>query len=1364
MKNSKLLKFSILGLLPVVMAVGVISQRAGTPTKVDAYDITSLPTTIYLNDCTDDEIRNYYKDLNGKSDAELKGTNLLKNLKPILSKNQKYYSYYNSTGKNRIWQAYEIVDRDWEKSPATNAATLDGTYDSVENKITEYNYHNTSTTYDNPKNPYIRALYVDRDFDNPMKAWSLCDPNKTGDNTVGDNPNGHFAHAQAWGGFNQEHIWAKSHGFDDKNNTSTNSGGAQGDLMHLWPGDGVTNGSIHNNYDYGYVLRNGKEVYTTFAPGEENYASKNVRGVSKTLGSGTVFEPQDSDKGDIARAMFYMAARYNYYSETGTIDVNEPNLRLVDAIDSKTTGTSSAMTPYFHGVLSDLLEWNKLDPVDDYEIHRNNLLFKNFTNNRNPFIDFPEWVDAIWGTGPKANPSTDEINKGKKESQGEQEDTPSGMSKLNTISVGDKVTFVSEAANVEMVLPESSGGNFKGEEYTASVQGIVKFEVVEGCDENTFAFKNGTKYLSCSTVNSLSLSDTINKYSSWDVSFGGGNANVLNHHDNTWKLQYNNNNTNKFATYTSTQKPIQLYKQNDIPVTAISLNASSGSVYVGESLVLKATVSPKTATNKNVIWESNDENVATVENGVITGLSVGQSTITATAEGTDIKATFTVSVVAAPTLTGLQISGNYQKIFNLNEEYNREDLVVTATYDSISDEDVTSLASFSDVDLSTPGKKTITVSYKNKTTSYDIYVPDTIFKFDETVYSEDIMLEKKISNNGIDFIINSGGTSPKYWVNGNAARFYCNNSLTIQADRKIVNITFGFGVSDGTPVISFDSGSFDGNSWVGSSKKVNISITGENGNRRIRYIYVTTEPNPAIDYITADGLIKNTYEVGDQVDLTGLTVTAYFNNGTSAVLDSSEYTVTGFDSSTTGNKNLTITYKDSYNTEKTTTVAYKVSAASLTGIALSGSYKKTFEYGNELDTTGLVVTASYSNGTSENVTALVTFSGYSATTLGEQTITVSYTEGATKTATYKVTVVDYLDYIEVTGNKKTDYKYGDSFSKENIVVIAHMKSGATKDVTNSAQFSGYNGTSLSTQEITVKYTEGDHTAIAKYNVTVTDKLNSISLSGTYKTEYKYGEQFSSQGIVVTANMASGSKNVTANAQFSGYSPTTLGEQTITVSYTFDGVTKQATFEVNVKNFEKSIVLSGNYKTSYKYGEELDTNNLIVTATMADGSTQQVALNKCTISGYSKTTLGQQTITVKYGELKATYKVNVVDYVASLSLSGDYYLEYEIDTAYEPTEDGLIVTANYASGATKILSESEYEFTELDTSTAGKKTITISYQGVSTSYDVNVVEPTTEIDISELLGGCFGSVSASSLIVLTSLILGLGLVLLKKKEN
>jgi endonuclease I len=81
-----------------------------------------------------------------------------------------------------------------------------------------------------------------------------------------------------------------------------------------------------------------------------------------------------SFKGDVARAAFYLAIRYN-------------GLTVSDGFPSQT------------GVLGDLetlLQWHKDDPVDDFEMNRNNVIYT-WQNNRNPFIDYPELVDYIWG-------------------------------------------------------------------------------------------------------------------------------------------------------------------------------------------------------------------------------------------------------------------------------------------------------------------------------------------------------------------------------------------------------------------------------------------------------------------------------------------------------------------------------------------------------------------------------------------------------------------------------------------------------------------------------------------------------------------------------------------------------------------------------------------------------------------------------------------------------------------------------------------------------------------------------------------------------------------------------------------------------
>ena len=367
MKNNyKLTILFAAGLLAFSSGVVLNQNKNEKYVETNAYSASSLPTTIDLNDTSAANIRSYYSSLNNLSTSERQGTNLLKNLKTILKNGQKYYSYENGTS---IWQMYEITDRDWDKSPASS--TTYGTYNSGTNKITNYTYGTSSSSSKN--NPYIHALYINRDVTNQTTAW--------------DN------HNQDQWGINREHVWPKAEGFD-----SSGAGGARGDPMHLMAGNGYAN-NIHSNYYYGYVKTSSS--YTDCGSKYSNQ-SGNLRGTSKTLNSGTVFEPQDSDKGDIARAIFYIVARYNYLSgsDSDGIDTNNPNLTLTQNIsDWSSSGyTSSTSTQGKLGVLTDLLAWHHADPVDEYEIHRNNLLYTNFTNNRNPFIDFPEWADFIWGS------------------------------------------------------------------------------------------------------------------------------------------------------------------------------------------------------------------------------------------------------------------------------------------------------------------------------------------------------------------------------------------------------------------------------------------------------------------------------------------------------------------------------------------------------------------------------------------------------------------------------------------------------------------------------------------------------------------------------------------------------------------------------------------------------------------------------------------------------------------------------------------------------------------------------------------------------------------------------------------------------
>lgn len=154
--------------------------------------------------------------------------------------------------------------------------------------------------------------------------------------------------------WNREHVWAKSHG------DFGTSMGPGTDLHHLRPTD-VTVNSARSNLDFD----NGGSAFNE-APG--------------TYYDEDSWEPRDAVKGDVARMIFYMAVRYEG-------DQGEMDLEVADAV-----GTSG---PYI-GKLSVLKDWHAMDPVDEREQYRNDVIFEDYQGNRNPFIDHPEYVELIW--------------------------------------------------------------------------------------------------------------------------------------------------------------------------------------------------------------------------------------------------------------------------------------------------------------------------------------------------------------------------------------------------------------------------------------------------------------------------------------------------------------------------------------------------------------------------------------------------------------------------------------------------------------------------------------------------------------------------------------------------------------------------------------------------------------------------------------------------------------------------------------------------------------------------------------------------------------------------------------------------------
>ncbi|MCD6323485.1 MAG: endonuclease [Clostridiales bacterium] len=159
--------------------------------------------------------------------------------------------------------------------------------------------------------------------------------------------------------YNREHSWPKSWANESYPHYT--------DLYHLYPTQANSN-TNRNNLPYGEVET---ATYTTANGTQKGDARAGLGYV------GTVFEPIDEYKGDLARTYFYISTRY-YTEDSGwnTSPMTNKSELLEWAVDM-------------------LLDWHNNDPVSQKELDRIEAVYA-IQGNRNPFIDHPEYVDSIW--------------------------------------------------------------------------------------------------------------------------------------------------------------------------------------------------------------------------------------------------------------------------------------------------------------------------------------------------------------------------------------------------------------------------------------------------------------------------------------------------------------------------------------------------------------------------------------------------------------------------------------------------------------------------------------------------------------------------------------------------------------------------------------------------------------------------------------------------------------------------------------------------------------------------------------------------------------------------------------------------------
>ncbi|MCL1873218.1 MAG: bacterial Ig-like domain-containing protein, partial [Clostridiales bacterium] len=743
--------------------------------------------------------------------------------------------------------------------------------------------------------------------------------------------------------------------------------------------------------------------------------------------------------------------------------------------------------------------------------------------------------------------------------------------------------------------------------------------------------------------------------------------------------------------------------------------------YVGETLDLTGMV--VTATYDNTSTKVVTTGCATIPAAGATLNIAGTQTVTVSyiEDGIIKTDTFNVTVVAV-VLDRIEVTAQPTKtVYLVGENLSLEGLIITATYNNSS----TSVIAASDYNtslidgavLNTVGDQSVTVSYTKdgitKTTTFTITVKLELKSIEVTTPpTKEVYLKGEL-------LVLDGMVVTATYHDGSASVVTDYNTNPING--AVLNT-----VGEQAVAVSYAEDS------ITETTTFTVTVKLE-----LKSIEVTTPPK------------KEVYLVGELLEIGDIVVTATYHDGsTSAVTAYGTSPINGAVLNAVGTQTVTVSYAEDGITESTTfTVTVKRELKSIE--VTTPPTKEVYLVGELLEIDDIVVTANYHDGSTSAVTTYVTspINGAALNTVGEQTVTVSYTEdGITESKSFTVTVKLELKSIEVTTPPtKEVYLVGELLEIDDIVVTATYHDGSTSPVTTYVT-SPTNGAALNTvgeQIVTVSYTEDGITESKSFTVTVKLELKSIEITTPpTKTEYLVGEPLELDGIVVTATYHDESISVVtaySTTPINGATLNTVGEQTVTVSYTEDGITESKSFTVTVKLELKSIeVTTPPKKEVYLVGELLEIDDIVVTATYHDGSTSVVtAYGTSPVNGAVLNAIGTQIVTVSYTEDGIT-ETTTFTVMVKLELKSIEVTTPPTKTEYlvgEPLElDGMVATATYHDGSTSAITTYITSLVNGEVlNTVGEQTVTVSYteDGITelTTFTIMVKRELKSIEVT-----------------------------------
>ncbi len=524
-------------------------------------------------------------------------------------------------------------------------------------------------------------------------------------------------------------------------------------------------------------------------------------------------------------------------------------------------------------------------------------------------------------------------------------------------------------------------------------------------------------------------------------------------------------------------------------------------------------------------------------------------------------------------------------------------------------------------------KGTHTVTFSGITTSMTSITIVFTATTNSNVRLDDILLTYTPPSNRTLSSISLSGTYPTTFKVGDT---FSHEGMTVTAT-----------YDDNTTEDVTEDASFEGYDMsTAGDQEVTVSYT--EGEETKTATYDITVKNIQLTGITLSGDYPTTFTVGDAFSHEGMTVTANYDDNTSEDV-TADASFGGYDMSSAGEQEVTVSYTKGGVTK---TAAYNIMVNALTGEA----YTLVTSVDDLADGDNVIIVntdaekaMSTTQNTNNRAATAVTFDEDGNAIVPSSTDIQVFTLEGNSNGWYFYTGSGYLYASSSTANQlRTEAEKDDNGNAKASLEIDNEGDATIKfQGTNSRNLLKYN----SGNDIFACYVSGQ-SPVQIYSKPVNKTLTGIMLSGEYPTTFFVGDEFSfgETGTVTAVYDDNSTKVVTKLATFSGYDMNTAGNQTVTVSYTERGVTKEQTYEITVNNRAlTSITLSGDYPTTFNVGDTFSHEGMTVTATYDDNTSEDVTAD-ATFEGYDMNTAGTQTVTVSYTKADvtktATYEITV----------------------------------------------------------------------------------------------------------------------------